>query len=134
MQTSHFKRYGHLDRRLAWSSHIDQARRKASQTPGILNPPLNKGGGLSITNGLTLYRQLISPTTMLAEYGGWRQQPVEKAPSRSIQMLAYYCWCTLVHQQCTAASGSGDNLIRELNTSRILHRVADAENLQVRQT
>ena len=44
-----------LDRRLTWSSHIDQVRRKASQRL------LNKRSGLSIRNGLMLYHQLIRP-------------------------------------------------------------------------
>ena len=48
-----------LDRRLTWSSHIDQVRCKASQRLGILSPLLNKRSGLSIRNGLMLYRQLI---------------------------------------------------------------------------
>jgi hypothetical protein len=50
-----------LDRRLTWSSHIDQVRRKASQRLGVLSALLNKHSGLSIRNGLMLYRQLIPP-------------------------------------------------------------------------
>jgi hypothetical protein len=50
-----------LDRRLTCSSHIDQVRREASQRLGVLSPLLNKRNGLSIRNGLMLYRQLIRP-------------------------------------------------------------------------
>ena len=50
-----------LDRILTWHSHIDQVRRKASQRLGVLSPLLNKRSGLSIRNGLILYRQLICP-------------------------------------------------------------------------
>ena len=45
-----------LDRRLTWSSLIDQVRRKAIQRLGILSPLLNKRSGLSIRNGFMLYR------------------------------------------------------------------------------
>jgi hypothetical protein len=48
-----------LDRRLTWSSHIDQLRRKAPQILGVLNPLLNKRSGLFIMNGQ--YCQLIRP-------------------------------------------------------------------------
>ena len=59
-----------LDMRLTWSSHIDQVRRKASQRLGVLSPLLNKRNGLSIRNGLILYRQLIRPKlTMLVQFG-----------------------------------------------------------------
>ena len=50
-----------LDRNFTWSSHIDQVRRKASQTLGVLSPLLSKRSGLSIRNRLMLYRQLIRP-------------------------------------------------------------------------
>ena len=50
-----------LDRRLTWSSHIDQVRRKAFQRLGVNGPLLNKLSGLSIRNGLMQYRQLIRP-------------------------------------------------------------------------
>ena len=44
-----------LDRRLTWSSHIDQVRRKASQSLGVFN----KRSGLSIKNRLMMYHKLI---------------------------------------------------------------------------
>ena len=59
-----------LNRRLTWSSHIDQVRREASQRLGILSPLLNKRSGLSIRNGLMLYRQQIRPMMdTLAQFG-----------------------------------------------------------------
>jgi hypothetical protein len=45
---------------LPWSIHIDQRRKKA-QRLGVLGPLLNRRNGLSIRNGVLLYKQLIHP-------------------------------------------------------------------------
>jgi hypothetical protein len=50
-----------LDKRLTWSTHIDQVRKKASQRLGVLGPLLDRRSGLSIRNGVLLFRQLIRP-------------------------------------------------------------------------
>jgi hypothetical protein len=50
-----------LDKRLTWSKHVDQVRKKAAQRLGILGPLLNRRGSLSIRNGVLLYKQLIRP-------------------------------------------------------------------------
>ena len=50
-----------LDKRLTWSKHIDQVRKKAAQRLGILGPHLNRRSGLSFRNGVLLYKQLIRP-------------------------------------------------------------------------
>jgi hypothetical protein len=50
-----------LDKRLTWASHIDQVRKKASQRLGVLGRLLNRRSGLSIRNGVLLFRQLIRP-------------------------------------------------------------------------
>ena len=60
-----------LVKRLTWSTHIEQVRRKASQKLGVLGPILNKRSGLSIWNRLTLYCQLIHPMMDYA-YSVWR--------------------------------------------------------------
>ena len=82
-----------LDRILTWSSHIDQVRRKASRRLEVLSPLLNKHSGLSIRNGLMLYRHdgLRLPSVVTC-----CRQPFEEASTRSVQMLAYYCWRTFV--------------------------------------
>jgi hypothetical protein len=49
-----------LDKRLTWSTHINQVRKKASQRLGVLGPLLSRSG-LSIRNGVLLFRQLIRP-------------------------------------------------------------------------
>jgi hypothetical protein len=50
-----------LDRRLTWSKHINHVRKKAAQRLGTLGPLLNRRSGLSIKNGVLLYKQLIRP-------------------------------------------------------------------------
>jgi hypothetical protein len=49
-----------LDKRLTWSNHIDQVRKKALWRLGVLGPLLDRSG-LSIRNGVLLFRQLIRP-------------------------------------------------------------------------
>jgi hypothetical protein len=49
-----------LDTRLTWSAHINQVRKKAAQRLGLLSPILNRSG-VSIRNGVLLYKQLIRP-------------------------------------------------------------------------
>jgi hypothetical protein len=50
-----------LDRRLTWSKHIDQVKKKTAQRLGTLGPLLNRRNSLSIRNGVLLYKQLIRP-------------------------------------------------------------------------
>jgi hypothetical protein len=50
-----------LDTRLTWSAHFNQVVRKAAQRLGVLVLLLNRKSGLSIKNGVLLYKQLIRP-------------------------------------------------------------------------
>jgi hypothetical protein len=50
-----------LDTRLTWSAHINQVGRKAARMMCVLGPLLNRRSGLSIRNGVLLYKQLIRP-------------------------------------------------------------------------
>ena len=50
-----------LDKRLTWSPHIDQVRKKTAQRMGMLGPLLNRKSDFSIRNGVLLYKQLICP-------------------------------------------------------------------------
>jgi len=50
-----------LDKRLTWSPHIDQVRKKTAQRMGMLSPILNRKSDLSVRNGELLYKQLIRP-------------------------------------------------------------------------
>jgi hypothetical protein len=48
-----------VDARLTWRPHIIQVRKKASQRLGVLGSLPNRRRGLSIRNGVLLYKQLI---------------------------------------------------------------------------
>ena len=50
-----------LDTWLTWSKHIDQVRNKAAQVLCTMEPLMNMRSGLSIMNGVLLYKQLIRP-------------------------------------------------------------------------
>ena len=50
-----------LDKRVIWSKHIDQVRKKAAQRLGTLGPLVNRISGLSIRNGVLLHKHLIRP-------------------------------------------------------------------------
>jgi hypothetical protein len=50
-----------FDIQLTWAKHIGQVRKKAAQRLGTLGPLLNRRSGLSIKNGVLLYKQLIRP-------------------------------------------------------------------------
>jgi hypothetical protein len=53
----------YLDARLTWSAHVNQVGRKAAQRLGVLGLLLNRRSGLSIKNGVLLYKQLVRPIT-----------------------------------------------------------------------
>ena len=50
-----------VDKRLTWSKHVDQERKEMTERLGILGPLLNRRSGLSIKNGVLLFKQLIRP-------------------------------------------------------------------------
>ena len=68
--------WGDLEKGLTWSKHIDQVRKKAAQRLGTLGPLLNRRSGLSIRNGVLLYKQLIRP--MRVPFGGPPLAPISK--------------------------------------------------------
>ena len=76
-----------LDKRLTWSKHIAQVRKKAAQRLGTLGPLLNRRS-LSIRNGVVLYKQLIRP---MMDYAC----PVWRFAARSritkLQVLQFKC-------------------------------------------
>jgi hypothetical protein len=77
-----------LDKRLTWSTHIDQVRRKASQRLGVLGPVLNRRSGLSIRNGVLLYRQLIRP---MMDYACPVWRSAARCHIRKLQVLQSKC-------------------------------------------
>ena len=50
-----------LNTRITWLPHIVQVRKKAAQKLGLLVSFLHRRMGLSIRNGVLLYKQLIRP-------------------------------------------------------------------------
>jgi hypothetical protein len=77
-----------LDTRLTWSSHIDQARKKAAQGLGVLGPLLHRRSGLSIRNGVLLYKQLIRP---MMDYGCPVWRPAAHSHVRKLQVIQSKC-------------------------------------------
>jgi hypothetical protein len=77
-----------LDKRFNWSKHINQVRKKLAQRLGKLGSLLNRRSGLSIRNGVLLYKQLIRP---MMDYAS----PVWRAAARShikkLQVLQSKC-------------------------------------------
>jgi hypothetical protein len=77
-----------LDDKLTWSAHVDQVRKKAAQRSGVLVPLLNRRSGLSIRNGVLLYKQLIRPM-MDHESPIWRS--AARIHVRKLQVIQSKC-------------------------------------------
>ena len=77
-----------LDKRLTWSPHIVQARKKTAQRMGMLGPLLNRKSDLSVRNGVLLYKQLIRP---MMDYAcpAWRS--AGRTHVRRLQVLQCKC-------------------------------------------
>jgi hypothetical protein len=45
-----------LDTQLSWSAHVNQVGKNAAQRLGVLGPILNRRSGLSVRNGVLLYK------------------------------------------------------------------------------
>ena len=77
-----------LDTWLTWSSHIDPVRKKAAQRLVMLVPLLHRRSGLSIRNGVLLYKQLTCP---MMDYGCpiWRSATLSHV--RKLQVIQSKC-------------------------------------------
>jgi hypothetical protein len=60
-----------LDKRLTWSKHVGQVRKKAAKRMGILGSLRSRRSGLAIRYGVLLYKQLIRQMMDYA-YPVWR--------------------------------------------------------------
>jgi hypothetical protein len=76
-----------LDTRLTWSAYVEVGK-KAAQRLGVLGPLLNRRSGLSVRNGVLLYKQLIRPMTYYA-YSIWRS--ASRTHVRKLQVLQSKC-------------------------------------------
>jgi len=81
-----------LYKRLAWSKHVHQVRKKATQR---LGPLLNRSG-LSIKNGVLLYKQLIR---LMMDYACpiWRSAVSPPYQETAVQVSLHCYQCTLIH-------------------------------------
>jgi hypothetical protein len=77
-----------LDKRLTWSPHIDQVRKKTSQRMGMLGLLLNRKSDLSVRNGVLLYKQLIRP---MMDYAFPTSSSAARCHVRRLQMLQSNC-------------------------------------------
>jgi hypothetical protein len=77
-----------FDKRLTWSTHIDQVRKKVSQRLGVVGPLLNRRSGLYISNGVLLFRQLIRP---MMDYACPIWKSAARCHIRKLQMLQLKC-------------------------------------------
>jgi hypothetical protein len=77
-----------LDRRLTWSPHIDQVRKKAAQRLGVLGPLLNRRSDLCMRNGVLLYKQLIRP---MLDYACPIWRSAARTHVRKLQVLQFKC-------------------------------------------
>jgi hypothetical protein len=77
-----------LDTRMTWSPHFVQVRKKAAQKLGLLGCRLHRRSGLSITNRVLLYKQLIRP---MMDYACpiWRSTSCSHV--RKLQVLQSKC-------------------------------------------
>lgn len=60
-----------LDRGLTWRHHISEVRQRAKRRLTILAPLLNARSGLSIANGLLIFKQIIRPMLTYAAPVWW---------------------------------------------------------------
>jgi hypothetical protein len=122
-----------LDKRLAWSPHIEQVRKKTSQRMGMLGPVLNRKSDLSVRNGVLLYKQLIRP---MMDYAcpAWRS--AARSHVRRLQVLHSKCLrlATGAHWYLSKRQIHEDlgvplfaNHIRDL-TASVHSKLADAGN------
>jgi hypothetical protein len=119
-----------LDTRLTWSPHIDQVRKKAAQRLGVLGPLLHRRSGLTIRNGVLLYKQLIRP---MMDYGCpvWRLPVIQSKCLRAATGAPWYISNRQIHEDLgvplfadhirsltesfdSKLAGSGNPLVRQL--------------------
>jgi hypothetical protein len=77
-----------LDARLTWAAHIAGVSKKAAQRMGILGPLLHRRSGLSIRNGVLLYKQLIRP---MMDYACPIWRSAARSHVRKLQVIQSKC-------------------------------------------
>jgi hypothetical protein len=87
VQTAHYLGVT-LDTRLTWSAHVNQVRKREAQRFGVLSPLLNRRNGLSVGNGVLLYKQLIRP---MMDYACPIWRSATRSHVRKLQVLQSKC-------------------------------------------
>jgi len=77
-----------IDKRLTWSPHIDQVRKKTAQRMGMLGHLLNGKSDHSVRKGVLLYKQLIRPMMDYACPACWSSA---RTHVRGLQLLQSNC-------------------------------------------
>jgi hypothetical protein len=77
-----------LDTQLTWSAHVNQVGKKGGSKTGRAWPLLNRRSGLSVRNGVLLYKLLIRPMMDYA-YPIWRA--AARSHVRKLQVLQSKC-------------------------------------------
>jgi hypothetical protein len=79
-----------LYNQLSWSAHVNQVGKKAAQSLGVLGPLLNRRSGLSVRNGVLLYKQLIR---LMIYYSFLIWRSAVSSHFRKLQALQSKCLC-----------------------------------------
>jgi hypothetical protein len=77
-----------LDTQRTRSAHANQVGKNAAERLGLLGPLFNSRSGLSVRNGVLLYKQLIRPVT---DYGCPIWRSAARSHDRKLQMLQSKC-------------------------------------------
>jgi hypothetical protein len=77
-----------IDKRLTWSPHIVQVRKRTAQRMGMLGPLLNRKSDLSVRNGVLSNKQLIRP---MMDYACHAWRSAARSRVRRLQVLQSKC-------------------------------------------
>jgi hypothetical protein len=91
-----------LETRLTYSAHVDQVRKGAAQRLGLLGPLLIRRSGLSVSNGVLLYKQLIRPIT---DYACLIWRSAARSHVKKLQVLQSTCLLIATNAPYTLVPG-----------------------------
>jgi hypothetical protein len=77
-----------LDIQLTWSAHVNPVGKKAANRLGVLGLLFNRRSGLSVRNGVLLYRQFIRP---MMDYACPIWRSASRSHVRKLQVLQSKC-------------------------------------------
>jgi hypothetical protein len=127
-----------LNTQLTWSVHVNHVGKKAAQRLAVLGPFLHRRSGLTVINGMLLYKQIIHP---MMDYTCliWRLnahthiQMLQVLQSKCLHIVTNAHWCTgnrQIHEDLAIPFFA--NHIRAL-TEGFDSKLADAGNPLVQQ-